>query len=287
MKAYGTKIGVVLFALTIGLTPFVTRIGSEEGVLGAIDLGIDLAGGTNMVFEVDREATEAEGKAITPDIMDKMVAAVSRRVNPTGTEEVTVRRMGADRIEVIVPGADDEKREQTKRRVTDLGELEFALLANEVDHVQEIQEADSLGRDVNEIFRGDNLVAMWRRPAVDDEGNPKIQSGDRVHTRQKDGQTEFLCVVDPDRTRRITGRYLKSVRETVTDRGLAIGFTFNERGGVSLPAIDVQTSAASRGGIQSPALRFAQQRDSLRPHDQRRDQQFRGDRRAVHTGADR
>ncbi|SFI34972.1 protein translocase subunit SecD [Planctomicrobium piriforme] len=236
MRDYATKIGLVLFSLTLALGPFVTRWVSGQNPLSAISLGIDLAGGTNMEFAVNRQEAEATGKQITNEVMDKMVAAVSRRVNPTGTEEVTVRRVGADRIEVIVPGADQEKVQATKRKIVDLGKLEFSVLANEVDHQDLIQLADSLGDKVKEIFRNNQLIGKWRPAAVTAEtGEPKVQPGDRVHVRTVEvngkPQLQYLVVVNPDPAQRIDGDLLKQVRETVTDRGLAVGFTFNDRGG--------------------------------------------------------
>ena len=57
-----------------------------------------------MVFVVDHEAAAELEKTVDSDSMDKLVGAVSRRVNPGGNREVVVRRVGQDRIEVIVPG---------------------------------------------------------------------------------------------------------------------------------------------------------------------------------------
>ncbi len=165
-----------------------------------------------------------------------MVEKVKLRVNPTGTEEVTVRRVGADRIEVIIPGADAERVKKVKDQIVSLGNLEFAILANNVLHQEEIALAnDPTNVRDNNVYRGKDLVAMWRRSAYNTEGDPKVSRGSvdsTVYTRQvqEDGKsiTEFLVVV---RKQRITGRYLVGVRETITDKGLAVGFTFNERGG--------------------------------------------------------
>ena len=236
MREYATKIGIVLFTITLALWPFVSETIKTGNPWNAISLGIDLAGGTNLEFAVNRPEAEATGKQITNDVMEKMVGAVSRRVNPTGTEEVSVRRVGADRIEVIVPGADQEKVESTKRKIVDLGKLEFSVLANDMDHADLIQLADQQGDKVNEITRNGQLVAKWRPAAVDKKnGEPKVHPGDRVHYRtvERDGQQvmQYLVVVDPDPKKRIDGDLLQSVRETITDRGLAVGFTFNNRGG--------------------------------------------------------
>ena len=235
MKDYATKIGIVLFALTIGLGPFAVRAIEGKNPLEAIDLGIDLAGGTNMTFRVDREAAAAIGKDINSEVMSKMVSAVRLRVNPTGTEEVTVRQVGADQIEVIVPGAEPERVEQVKRLITDLGKLEFDLLANQVDHAALIAQADRLPPDQKEIYRGEQLIGKWRPAALDADGVPKVMPGNDVHYREfeRNGKQtyEYLVVMDPDPSKRIDGELLRSVRETMGDKGLAVSFTFNTRGG--------------------------------------------------------
>lgn len=260
MKHLATRISVVLLALTLGLSPFVSQMVGGHSLKDAIRLGIDLAGGTNMVFVVDREKAEQSGKQITEPLMNKMVEKVKLRVNPTGTEEVTVRRVGADRIEVIVPGADDERVKQVKDQITQLGELEFALLANTVNHQDIINLAnDPANVRNNNVYRkvGDQeeWIAMWRPVALDENGEPKIQGGGRVESRANpndpDAPREYLVVVDPDASRRITGDYLVSVREQVTERGLAVGFTFNERGGYLFGQVTSRNRPQEGAGFHS------------------------------------
>ncbi|MCA9089745.1 MAG: protein translocase subunit SecD [Planctomycetaceae bacterium] len=226
MKDVGNRLGITLFCITLAVIPFCIQPLNE-----ALRLGIDLAGGTNLVYEVDRDATEKE---ITPSVMDKMEAAVRLRVNPTGTEEVTVRTVGSDRIEVIVPGADQEKVEETKRKIVNLGELEFALLANQYDHPQLIALATERGDSVSEIYQDGKLVAMWRPSARDADGEEKVGGGDGVQMRtvERGGRevTEFLVVVDPNPKRRITGRMLRSVSEILSERGLAVSFRLDQDG---------------------------------------------------------
>lgn len=238
MREYATKFGIVFFTIVLSLAPFVASMMRGHSALSAINLGIDLAGGTNMVFAVDRAEAEKSGKVVTSDVMNKMVTAVSRRVNPTGTEEVTVRKVGADRLEVIVPGADEDKKNQTKRMILDLGKLEFALLANrnEADHANLIAMAEKLGSDVDEVYRNKDLIGKWRPAAIDAKtGEAKIHpyGGETTRTVKRNGKDvlQFLVVVDPDPQRRITGELLKGVREQVSEKGLAVGFTFNDRGG--------------------------------------------------------
>src|SRR5262245_60730140 len=98
----------------------------------ALSYGIDLAGGTNLIYELDE--SQAPGETIDKDLMNRMVAAVTRRINPAGTREIVVRRVGRIRIEVILPGADPAVVEETKDLMTKLGTLEFSIVANERDH---------------------------------------------------------------------------------------------------------------------------------------------------------
>ena len=55
LKEYGSKIGVSLLTLVLGLTPFVSRIIQGKDWKEAFKFGIDLAGGTNMTFAVDED----------------------------------------------------------------------------------------------------------------------------------------------------------------------------------------------------------------------------------------
>lgn len=256
MKALASRISLVLLALTLAVSPFLMTIVRGDSLKDAIRFGIDLAGGTNMVFVVDKQRAAEEGKEITPQLMDKMVDKVKLRVNPTGTEEVTVRRVGADRIEVIVPGADAERVASVKRNITELGNLEFALLANTVNH----QDIIALSRDAaniknNNVYRGNEVVAMWRPVALDQDKNPKIDDGGRVVTRPapqgEKSPLEYLVVVDPNPDRRITGRYLISVREQISERGLAVGFTFNERGGYLFGQVTSRNRPQEGAGFHS------------------------------------
>src|SRR5207237_2983617 len=124
----------------------------------ALSYGIDLAGGTNLVYELDE--SQAGGEAIDNSLMDRMVGAVTRRINPAGTKEIVVRRVGRIRIEVILPGADPAVVEETKKLMTELGTLEFSIVCNKVDHRDIIAVAEkTTGTDV---VRDGKIVAQWR-----------------------------------------------------------------------------------------------------------------------------
>ena len=51
--------------------------------------------------------------------MDRLIAAISQRVNPGGVKEVTVRPYGNEQVEIIIPRADDAEIDLIKRKISD------------------------------------------------------------------------------------------------------------------------------------------------------------------------
>lgn len=240
LKDVGFRIGVVLFTLTIGLGPFVTNyVRTGSFTQGVLKFGIDLAGGTNLVYLADVEQARRLGKRVDSETMDRMVAAVRNRVAPTGTEEVTVRKVGDDRIEVIVPGADQEKTERVKRQIVNLGSLEFSIVVNSRRHPELYAKGqEQLSRPEEKEIRIGNVVrARWVPVAFDRETKqPKITSLDRgelIRPATVEGRPgyEILVLHEPDPKKRITGDYLVNAREEFDQSGPVVGFTFNLQGG--------------------------------------------------------
>ena len=65
-----------------------------------LKLGIDLSGGTILVYEVDKEN-------LGPNFnMDELISALKHRVDPKGVKEIPIRKIGSNRIEIILPEAE-------------------------------------------------------------------------------------------------------------------------------------------------------------------------------------
>ena len=160
-------------------------------------LGIDLKGGVILVYEVDASKQQAEEDAEgapQPVDMDKLVAAVSRRVNPGGQKEVTVRRYGLDQLEVIVPDVDQAEIDLIKRIVSSAGVLEFRITANPEDprHKQLIELATRApGTTVSE---GGRPIGRWVE--LDTAKMDPAEDRGLVTRTTSDGRTEVLVVLD-------------------------------------------------------------------------------------------
>ena len=89
-----------------------------------LKLGIDLSGGTILVYEVSREN-------LPPGFnMDELISALKKRADPQGVKEIPIRNLGGNRIEIILPQASNEEVDEVKKMLTDVGQLEFRILAN-------------------------------------------------------------------------------------------------------------------------------------------------------------
>jgi SecD/SecF fusion protein len=87
-----------------------------------LKLGIDLSGGTILVYEVVQENLRANFN------LDELISALKHRVDPQGVKEIPIRKIGGSRLEIILPA--DEDVDEVKRMLTDVGALEFRILAN-------------------------------------------------------------------------------------------------------------------------------------------------------------
>ena len=152
--------------------------------MDAIHLGIDLAGGTNLVYEIDVAAAKLQGKTVNKETVDKMVQAIAKRINPSGAEEVAVRRVGADRIEVIIPGADPDLVRQKKALIVKLGSLEFGIVAEPRYDQQLIDQAAKLPENENEYRPEGQIIAAWHDVSDPTEREQNWNSaGNRTVTR--------------------------------------------------------------------------------------------------------
>src|SRR3954451_759301 len=89
-----------------------------------LKLGIDLSGGTILVYEVVKEN-------LNPNFnMDELISSLKHRVDPEGVREIPIRKIGSNRLEIILPAAEADEVDEVKRMLTDVGALEFRILAN-------------------------------------------------------------------------------------------------------------------------------------------------------------
>jgi SecD/SecF fusion protein len=140
--------------------------------------GIDLAGGTILVYEVDLEKAQrrqqleegqniplenrafdadAPRQGLSAEKMQQLAESLKRRIDPADLRNVIIRPLGDSRIEIILPfspakkageaqqeGITEDFVQFVKNVVSQVGVLEFRILANETDDAAAIADAEQL-----------------------------------------------------------------------------------------------------------------------------------------------
>jgi len=229
MPDHATRIGVVLFATIASLVA--TLFGWPP------KLGIDLRGGVILIYEVEKENFGE---------MDKLVGAVSKRVNPGGIKEVTVRPYGEREIEIVIPEADQDELDRIQSIVSTTGLLEFRIVADrryrDDKEVIELAQEPQF-RNVREVTLEENdeeaaadaeeagqkrVVAKWE-PVAKAEISQFAGSPYFVTRPNKRGDgLEVLVVTD---RYNVTGDYLVRAIPAVDRVGKpCVNFVFNSKG---------------------------------------------------------
>ncbi len=119
MKKFGGK-----FALILGLTLLGLDLPSGRPRRSSRP-GSTSRAGRSWSTRSTRPATAAGNVNL-----DELITALKRRINPEGVLDIPIRKIGNNRIEVILPKATAEEVEEVKRKMTNVGSLEFRILAN-------------------------------------------------------------------------------------------------------------------------------------------------------------
>jgi len=180
-------------------------------------LGIDLSGGSQLVYEVDQSAHQSDA----PVDMGKLIAAVQKRIDPDGVQEITIRPYGVQQIEIIIPDTDAEELERIKTRISSTGLLEFRITANERQHKDQIERSKRLSPE-SKVLYGEladgtkEEEARWvplKQGARMDSSWISRKIGDE---KDKDAKTEILVVKDQQD---VTGGYLTNATAAPSEKG--------------------------------------------------------------------
>lgn len=221
-------------------------------------LGIDLKGGVYLVYETGEKAKETLAEAATgqeektdksaglsAEDMDKLVSAISRRINPGGVKEVVIRPFGQNQIEIVIPEVDESEIERYKEKITSAGTLEFRILANTNDHRELIEDArksdaqfvyrlDANGKPMRDE-KGAPMLRGWWVPLSPEktEDNPILSYREIATRPKKIGDRTVIEVLVVKDAYDVTGGYLVRSAPGIDQSGRPnVTFMFNSRGGL-------------------------------------------------------
>lgn len=219
---YSRRIGVVLFALIVGLVVNIVKWPPRYGV--------DLSGGVNLIYEVDDSQRTADQGPVP---MEQLLGAITKRVNPGGMKEVVVRPYGDRQVEIIIPMVEEEEVRLTEEKISQAGSLEFRILASREDDPRMIQDAEATSGVY--VRLDDKIIARWV-PLDDTPGNQAMDlaanSEFAVRKVARGGKEVTEILVKMDDGEDVTGEYLSRASVGIDDKtgNFAVDFQFNGAG---------------------------------------------------------
>jgi SecD/SecF fusion protein len=112
MKRFSNRIIVCLVPVLVSLAVVIWAVREYQNGRGGFRMGVDLAGGTILVYEVDETKMPAEGfKA------EDLAAALKRRIDPADLYAITIRPVQGTppRVEIILPTGGQHQAEADQR----------------------------------------------------------------------------------------------------------------------------------------------------------------------------
>ncbi len=161
MPAHSFRLGVMIAAIFGGLLFAYAKDFK-------LSFGTDMKGGTSLVYDIvpDEDGNKIDAAALS--------TALSNRINPSGTKEISIRPRGESQIEITVPMTGEGELQEIKRLLENSGQLEFRIVANTRDH-QDIRElAEQQARTntapkVDVLDAAGNVVGKWYTVGRDPE----------------------------------------------------------------------------------------------------------------------
>ncbi|MDO5308250.1 MAG: protein translocase subunit SecD [Planctomycetia bacterium] len=222
---------VIAFCLLVGLISTLTGLKNNR-----VNLGIDLRGGSILVYSVSPSAG-SNHDTVTNDDMNELKNAIMRRINPSGVREISIQELGANtEIKITIPEADDTEVARLERVVNDTGQLKFRILAsrNSTDEDEkslitladrpEFANEQTLTLDEASLREGIVIGGEWLPvdPTQEDAIQPGVVFRETQYIPRED-ETETprydVLVLTLDDSFSVNGDHIQYVQESVGQMG--------------------------------------------------------------------
>ena len=201
-------------------------------------LGIDLRGGVVLIYDVrpapGSEEAAKNQKTVSNETMDALAIAIGKRVNPAGIKEISIAKLGNDKVKIIIPEAEEAEVARIRRVISESGALNFRILASTLYATKDgeiIQQAtaDPNITEIRDPNNNNSVLAQWV-PVDEDERESFETMGGGIVKRTRGDKLEILVLYNDGQD--VTGKYLVpgATERTVHENLPAVGFRFNAIG---------------------------------------------------------
>ena len=190
-----------------------------------IHLGLDLQGGDELIYQL--KDPDDLARTISAQETDDTVQVLQERIDVLGIKELSIRRLGLDKIVVQVPGGTDQQIEKIEDQIERSGRLQFKILVTELQE----QERNQWIQNVLE----DKRLGNWKANARYDVA--EVTDGSLKHPKYswadpKTGQWwALLNHAIAGKPQYVEGNLLESAETAMDNKGLrCVGFTWGPVG---------------------------------------------------------
>jgi SecD/SecF fusion protein len=152
--------------------------------------GIDLAGGTSLIYEIDTHGLSGEEKR---DISSKMITVLRRRIDPANIQNLVWRPQGGTRFEIQMPLASAEAREKRQN----FEEARSELLAENVNTAVIMRSLSKPSEERTEDFKrfargsAERLAILETLGKAYDERNSLREKSDELFSKLESMEAEL------------------------------------------------------------------------------------------------
>ena len=178
---------VVLSGLAVGFKTIKIgnfERGGEDTLLG-LTLGLDLQGGSHLVYQA-RSEDPVTGEPIPPpsaDQMESLKRIIERRLNSSGLGEPIVQVLGEDRLLVQIPGVSDP--ENAKDLIGETAQLEFLHRTRNVPQRLDFEQGEIVSYSVVEV-----TPELFAPPEEEGEAGTEGSEGSEDENAQGSGDAD-------------------------------------------------------------------------------------------------
>jgi len=98
-----------------------------EVYAAGLTLGLDLEGGAELRYYIQQHGDAAKSEATAK----KVIEIIRRRIDAMGLKEPVIQPEGTDRLQIQLPGKDEQEIERIKNIIESTGHLEFRIVADD------------------------------------------------------------------------------------------------------------------------------------------------------------
>ena len=184
-----------------------------------LNLGLDLVGGSEIVYEIPLKSLRAVGESQTAQDqfmqnpekrqIAEIVSLFSKKLNNKGLKEIFVQGMGKDRVLVQLPGLRKSEVDQIKKILETQGKLELKLVVDDPDIITKAREYVERGKELPLKNFPYEFVHSYRT--------------DKYGNREKIVAAALLVETEAH----ITGQDISAARTGIDPKSLQGGFAVN------------------------------------------------------------